>query len=133
MRVSEPDEEASLARTVRSMVAAMDRKAFSEALRELAADAQLADEISAVWVRGRAAIERHYAEVARDLGEIRSDLTDLAVLVDPGFGIVTAMLDQQYKRGGHVLRVHAPTSFVFRRAEGSWQIVLIHSMPSTPQ
>jgi ketosteroid isomerase-like protein len=102
-----------------------------EELKEMfAADAQGVDEISRKWMRGRAAMDSYFTQLAAmGVADTRSVLSDLAVTRWGDTALVTAVVDQSYSIGGKPVTIKAPGSFLFRRADGKWAVELVHVVP----
>jgi ketosteroid isomerase-like protein len=113
----------------RDLFDALDRKDFERLVGMTTDDAQSVDEISRGWLRGRAAMESYLKSLGEQVSNIRSTLSDLNAVELGDVGIVTLVLDQEYDMGGQHTAIRAPTSLVFRRAHGSWQLALLHSVP----
>ena len=113
----------------RALFDALDRKDFDRLVRMTTDDAQSVDEISRGWLRGRAAMEAYLKSLGEQVSNIRSTLSDVNAVELGDFGIVTLVLDQEYDMGGQHTSIRAPTSLVFRRANGEWQLALLHSVP----
>jgi ketosteroid isomerase-like protein len=113
----------------RELFDALDRKDFDRLVRMTTDDAQSVDEISRGWLRGRAAMEAYLKSLGEQVSNIRSTLSDVNAVELGDFGIVTLVLDQEYDMGGQHTSIRAPTSLVFRRANGEWQLALLHSVP----
>ena len=108
---------------------ALDRKDFDRLLRMTTDDTQSVDEISRGWLRGRAAMESYLKSLGEQVSNIHSTLSDINAVELGDVGIVTLVLDQEYDMGGQHTSIRAPTSLVFRRADGGWQLALLHSVP----
>lgn len=113
----------------RDLFDALDRKDFDRLVRMTTDDAQSVDEISRGWLRGRAAMEAYLKSLGEQVSNIRSTLSDLNAVEIGDVGIVTLVLDQEYDIGGQHTAIRAPTSLVFRRANGGWRLALLHSVP----
>ena len=121
--------ESELESGARELFDALDRKDFDRLVRMTTDDAQSVDEISRGWLRGRAAMEAYLKSLGEQVSNIRSTLSDVNAVEVGDFGIVTLVLDQEYDMGGQHTSIRAPTSLVFRRANGEWQLALLHSVP----
>jgi uncharacterized protein (TIGR02246 family) len=96
----------------------------------IADDFQGVDELSGGWRRGRQALHEYLQMVsAAGLSDVRSQLSDVHTTDWGDTALVTAVLDQSYGMGGHIVRLHAPTTIVLRRQDGGWRIALVHSVP----
>jgi len=113
----------------RELFNALDRKDFDRITRLATDDVQGVDEISRGWLRGRAEMEAYFTSLGDQVSNIRSTLSDLHTVEIGDVGIVTLVLDQEYDAGGQRTSIHAPTSIVVRRVDGSWRVALLHSVP----
>ena len=113
----------------RDLFEALDRKDFERLVGMTTDDAQSVDEISRGWLRGRAAMESYLKSLGEQVSNIRSTLSDLNAVELGDVGIVTLVLDQEYDMGGQHASIHAPTSLVARRVDGTWRLALLHSVP----
>ena len=113
----------------RDLFDALDRKDFDHIIRMSTDDAQSVDEISQGWLRGRSAMQAYLKSLGEQVSNIRSALSDLKAIELGDVGIVTLVLDQEYDLGGQHTSIRAPTSLVFRRVNGRWQLALLHSVP----
>jgi ketosteroid isomerase-like protein len=105
---------------------ALDTKTLGTMLTD---DAQSVDEITRGWTRGRAAIERYLSQLEASASDVHSQMSDVQETVWGDVGLVTFVLDQTYKMGGQEQSISAPTSILFRRDNGGWKVVLIHTVP----
>jgi ketosteroid isomerase-like protein len=92
-------------------------------------DVQGVDEISRGWLRGKPAMESYLKSLGEQVSNIHSSLSDIRTVEMGDVGIATLVLDQQYDMGDQHASIRAPTSLVFRRVGGSWQLALLHSVP----
>lgn len=104
----------------------MDIRGLSAMLTD---DAQGIDEISRRWMRGKAALEDYFAQLEGTVSEPSSQVSDFHAVAWGEVGLVTFVLDQTYKMNGEEHRISAPTSIVFNRADGSWKVAMIHTVP----
>lgn len=105
---------------------ALDMKGLSAMLTE---DAQEVDEINGRWIRGRAALDDHFAQLEGAVSDPHSRVSDLHTMSWSEVSLVTFVLDQTYTMNGEEERISAPTSMVFHRHDGAWKLALIHSVP----
>jgi ketosteroid isomerase-like protein len=92
-------------------------------------EVQSVDEISCGWMRGRRAIERYFAQLKNTVSNVHSRMSDVDEHAWGDTGLVTFVLDQTYMLDGQQQAISAPTSIVFRRRDGNWKVVLIHTVP----
>src|SRR5438445_6185905 len=114
---------------VRALFSALDRKDFDHIVRLATDDVQSVDEISRGWLRGRDAMAEYLTSLEDEVSNIHSALSDLNVVEVGDASIVTFVLDQSYDIGDERTSIHAPSSIVFRRSDGEWRFVLLHSVP----
>jgi ketosteroid isomerase-like protein len=115
--------------TARDLFDALDRKEFDRIIGMSTDDVQGVDEISRGWLRSRASFETYLQSLGEQVSNIRSTLNDIHTLEVEDVGIVTFVLDQEYDMGGQHASIHAPTSLVARRVDGTWRLALLHSVP----
>ena len=113
----------------RELFAALDQRDFGRIVRMSTDDVQGVDEISRGWLRGRSAMESYLKSLGEQVSNIHSSLSDIKTVEIGDVGIATFVLDQQYDMGDQHASIRAPTSLVFRRVDGSWQVALLHSVP----
>jgi ketosteroid isomerase-like protein len=111
---------------------ALDRGDADVATGLISADAQGIDEVSRRWIRGQDELK---AFAGRLLGmglDLRSEIRDAHEATWGDTGIVTFWLEQDATVDGAREHVSAPTTYVFRREDGEWRLVLGHSIPLPP-
>lgn len=115
---------------VRKLFDRFDRQEFAELKEMFADDAQGVDEISRVWLRGRASFDRYFMTL-EDVGisDIHSKVRDFKTRQWDDIALVTCMAEQTYKMAGEDVAIKAPISVLFKRSRGRWQIELIHAVP----
>jgi uncharacterized protein (TIGR02246 family) len=114
---------------VERMLDALDRADADAAIAMIGSDAQGVDEVSRKWIRGSGEpIEfvRHLLETVQDM---HSEMHDVHEVRWGDSGIVTFWLEQDYTLDGEREHVSAPTSYVLRREDGAWRLMLGHSIP----
>lgn len=119
----------TLTSLVQETFEALDRKDFKRVLELTSADVQSVDEISRGWLRGRPAMERYLSQIAEDVSDIRSTLTDIHASEMGETGLVTLVISQRYDLRGQTVEIQAPTSVVARREPDGWRMILFHSVP----
>ena len=97
----------------------------------LADDAQAVDELTSSWMRGREALQAHFARLPEMVADVRSQVSDLSATAWGDVGLVTLQLDQTYTVNGEVQKISAPTSLLYRRQGETWKLALVHSVPIT--
>jgi uncharacterized protein (TIGR02246 family) len=114
---------------VRDLFAALDRRDFAAIQGMFGDDAQAIDEVSRRWLRNPDEISATIRQFEASIHNIHSDVRDVHERSWGDTGLVTCWLEQDYMLEGQRQHVSAPTSVVLRRDDGSWQIVLLHSIP----
>ena len=114
---------------VRGLFDAVDVLDFERALATLADDVQSVNEMSRSWLRGKDAKAASYANIDGTMAGGESELSDVRAEVWGDIALVTLWLEQDYTYEGTSHHVSAPSSFLLRRDDGAWKIVLIHSIP----
>ena len=113
--------------------AALDRKDFDRLLALSVDDAQIVDEISRRWLRGRQAIDGYLRQLAEDVSNIQTSPRDVHTIEIESLGIVTCVIDQRYDFRGEAVEITAPTTLIARRGSDGWRWVLFHSVPIEAQ
>jgi ketosteroid isomerase-like protein len=111
----------------------LDRKDVEALIKSGAKDAQGVDEISRKWLRGIDAIGGYFRETMTIVDDIQSTISDVLETEHGDIGFVTCWLEQDYTLKGKRTHVSAPTTVAFRRENGSWRLVLVHSVPIPPE
>jgi len=114
---------------VRNLFAALDQRNFTAIQGMFGDDAQAIDEVSRRWLRNPDEIRATIRQFEASIHNIHSDLRDVHEKSLGDTGLVTCWLEQDYTLEGQRQHVSAPTSVVLRRDAGTWQIVLLHSIP----
>ena len=92
-------------------------------------DAQMVDEVSRKWTRGKSNVEAAFASATGVVSNINSKVSEFHTVVTGDTGIVTCVLNQTYTFEGHEVVIYAPTTVVFSMSQGTWKISLLHSVP----
>jgi ketosteroid isomerase-like protein len=116
-------------RVLRESIAASDRKDFKVFLTFLTADAQLVDEISRRWVRGRPAIAEYFKNVGPQINDLHSEFSNVSEKATGDAGILTCWMEQDYTMKRKRTHISCPVTVAFRRLRGNWRISLIHAVP----
>jgi ketosteroid isomerase-like protein len=95
----------------------------------ISADAQGIDEVSRTWIRGSGNLIAFARRLTEAVQEMRSEMHDVHEVEWGDTGVVTFWLEQDYTVKGEREHVSAPTTYVLRREEGGWKLVLGHSVP----
>ena len=114
---------------VRELFAAVDRQDFAAVVQVLDEEAQLVEEVSRRWLRGRAEVAAYFQQLAGAVADIRTQVRDVHEVVWGEVGVVTCWVAQGYTLGGVRQQLAAPTTVVLRRAGGAWRVALFHSIP----
>lgn len=110
------------------MLDAKDEPAIEAVLAE---DAQLVDEATRRWLRGRAAIGVALRDQFTHLADIHSAVEDVHVERWGDVEVETFVLRQVYDLDDDPVWLVSPTTLVWRRIDGAWRLELIHSVPTS--
>ncbi len=119
----------SLTELARELFTHLDKQDFDWMLDRTSDDVQGVDEISRSWMRGRSAMAKYFDDLRGKIANIESTLRDIQTLDWDHTGVVTGTLEQTYTLDGHLERIVAPTTIIFRQEAGAWKIALVHSVP----
>ena len=97
----------------------------------LADDAQIVDELTRHWVRGRSAIGTALRAAFSRVSDVHSEAIDLHVERWADVEVETFVLHQTYDLDGVTTRVVAPTTLLWRRTPAGWRLALVHSIPTS--
>ncbi len=97
----------------------------------LAEDAQLVDEITRKWIRGRDAIGVVLRELFTRVSDIHSAAEDVHVRRWADVEVETFVLRQVYDLDGTTCWVVSPTTLVWRRTGHQWRLAVIESIPTS--
>ena len=111
---------------------ALDRGDTSSAAALISSDAQGIDEVSRSWIRGSDDLMTHVRHLTDTVRDLRSEMHDVHEVGWADTGIVTFWLEQDLTIDGKREHVSAPTTYVLRRVDGRWKLVLGHSVPLPP-
>ncbi|MEQ8967536.1 MAG: nuclear transport factor 2 family protein [Azospirillaceae bacterium] len=93
--------EARVRAFLETMFATLDREAFATVASWLAPDAELGDELTGGWRRGREDVAAYLAGQSGAVTEVRSRLTSVAASCPAdGLGLATFAVRQTYRLGG---------------------------------
>jgi hypothetical protein len=96
----------------------------------LAEDAQLVDEITRKWTRGRAEISRILRDQLTHRTDVHSSVEDVHVQRWGDVEVETFVLRQVYDLDDDPCWVVSPTILVWRRIAGEWKLEVIQSIPT---
>jgi ketosteroid isomerase-like protein len=108
------------------LLASFDSFDFDAVMGQTAEDAQVVDDLSRHWVRGKTAIGAHMQRVASSVDALRTELTDVAEAIWGEVGVLTCQLEQTYTSEGQKGRSGGPATVVFHREAGEWKLALFH-------
>jgi ketosteroid isomerase-like protein len=123
----------ALETATRQLFEALDRKDPEAVIRSAAKDVQAVDELTRRWQRGVDALASYFRQVMGTVDDIQSTLNDVHETVHGDSGLVTCWLEQDYTLQGKRTHVSAPTTVAFRRESNAWKIILIHTVPLSPE
>jgi ketosteroid isomerase-like protein len=118
-----------LAGIVRELFDDLDHQDFDAVVDRTAPDVQTVEEITRRWMRSRDEVRDYFAQLKPIMSDIKSQLTDIHEISWGDTGLVTCWLEQRYVLDGEVQHISAPTTMMFRREDGNWKAVLMHSIP----
>ena len=107
---------------------AKDEAAIHHLLTE---DAQLVDEVTRQWVRGRDAIGAVLRELFTRLSDVHSTAEDVHIGRWGDVEVETFVLRQVYDLDDATCWVVSPTTLVWRRTADQWRLALIESIPTS--
>jgi ketosteroid isomerase-like protein len=107
----------------------LDRLDFDAVVERSSTDVQAIEEITRRWMRNSDELRDYFAQFGAMMSGIKSQLTDIHEISWGDTGLVTCWLEQTYVLAGEEQHVSAPTTMVFRREDGDWKAVLMHSVP----
>ena len=113
----------------RELFEAVDKLDVAGVAALLADDAQMVEEITRKWTRGKANVEAAFAGAAGMVSNITTKVSEFHTVVTGDTGIVTCILDQTYTFEGNEVTIYAPTTVGFSKNAGIWKISLLHSVP----
>jgi ketosteroid isomerase-like protein len=96
----------------------------------LAEDAQLVDELTRTWVRGRDAIGGVLRDLFSRVCDVHSTADDVHVERWGDVEVETFVLRQVYDLADAPCWAVSPTTLVWRRTADGWRLALIDSIPT---
>ena len=117
-----------LEKTVRDFMKQVDTD-FAKIKGMVTDDFQGVDEISRRWMRGRKAVDDYMTNIASQVSDVRSAVSDLHEMASGDLGVVTCWIEQDYKYNGSKTHISAPTTFVLRRSGPAWKVALFSPVP----
>lgn len=121
-----------LTAAVKRMLGALDRADADSLIAMIGSEAQGIDEVSRRWMRGPGELIGYVRQLIEQVQDLRSEIHDVHEVRWGDSGIVTFWLEQDYTVDGEREHVSAPTTYVLRRQDGAWKLVLGHSIPLPP-
>ena len=110
---------------------ALDARDAEKLIGNMDADAQSVDENSRRWLRGHDELESYLRGMIAMVTDVHTELRDVTEHVWDDTGVLTCWLEQRYTLDGDRQEISAPTTIIFRRANGEWKLALFHSVPLT--
>lgn len=96
----------------------------------LTEDAQVVDEITRRWHRGRHEIGAALRMIFSRVSDIKSTAEDIYVTRWADVEVETFILRQVYDLDGVTTRVVSPTCLIWRRTPAGWKLALMQSIPT---
>lgn len=97
----------------------------------LTEDAQVVDEITRRWHRGRHEIGAALRMIFSRVSDVHSTVDDIHVTRWADVEIETFVLHQVYELDGATCRVVSPTCLIWRRTPAGWKLALMQSVPTS--
>ena len=94
-------------------------------------DAQIVDEITRRWYRGKHEIGLAVREIFSRLSDVQSNAEDMHSVRWGDVEVETFLLHQVYELDGATCWVVSPTCLVWRRTTEGWRLALMESIPTT--
>jgi ketosteroid isomerase-like protein len=101
----------------------------SNAVKWFADDIQMVDEISGKWTRGKNHAEKAFTDALQVVSDIHSKVSEFYTVMTDETALLTCLLTQTYIFHGNPVSLVAPTTVAFRRENGEWKVILLHSLP----
>jgi len=120
---------AELEGMVQDFFKAVDRLDVPAVVGFVSEDAQMVEEITRNWIRGKSNVEVAFANVAALVSNVNTEVSEFHTVVTGDSAIVTCIVNQTYTFEGNEVTIFAPTTAGFSKSEGDWKISLIHSVP----
>jgi len=115
-----------LSRAAAELLASFDSFDFDAVMEQTADDAQVVDDVSRHWVRGKTSIGAHMRRVASSVDSLRTELSEVAETIWGDVGLLTCQLEQTYTAEGREGRGIGPATVVFHREGSEWKLTLFH-------
>lgn len=111
----------------------VDRKDAEAIIQAGSEDIQAVDEISRRWMRGIDELGAYIRPLVKMVDDVHTSISGVHETVIGDIGILTCWIEQDYTLEGKAQHVSAPTTVAFRRENGTWKVVLFHSLPLPPE
>lgn len=108
----------------------LDAKDETGIFNLLADDAQIVDELTRRWVRGRHEIGAALRELFTRVTDLQSTAEDVHVVRWGDIEVETFTLRQVYDLDDATCWVVSPTTLVWRRVGHAWKLALLSSIPT---
>jgi ketosteroid isomerase-like protein len=92
-------------------------------------DIQMVEEISGKWTRGKNHAEKAFLDALEVASDFHSKGSEFYTVMSGESALLTCLLTQTYIYKGNPVSIVAPTTVAFRRENGEWKIILLHSLP----
>jgi ketosteroid isomerase-like protein len=109
----------------------LDAKDDTGILALMTEDAQVVDEITRRWHRGRHEIGLALREIFSRLSDVHSTAEDMHSVRWGDLEVETFLLHQAYELDGTTYSVVSPTCLLWRRTADGWRLALMESIPTT--
>lgn len=119
-----------VARHVTEFLRLLDAKDDLGLLDLMTEDAQVVDEITRRWYRGKREIEPALREVFSRLADVHSSAMDVRSVRWVDTEVETFLLHQTYELDGVTYEVTSPTCLVWRRTPAGWRLAVSESIPT---
>ena len=108
----------------------LDAKDETGIFNLLADDAQIVDELTRRWVRGRHEIGAALRQLFTRVTDLQSTAEDVHVVRWGDIEVETFTLRQVYDLDDATCWVVSPTTLVWRRVDHAWKLALMSSIPT---
>lgn len=114
---------------VTQMFQSLDDLDAPNVVKWFAHDIQMVEEISGKWTRGKNHAEKAFTDSLQVVSDIHSKISEFYTVMTDETALLTCLLTQTYIYQGNPVSLVAPTTVAFRRENGEWKIILLHSLP----
>ncbi len=109
----------------------LDSKDDAGLINLMTEDAQVVDEITRRWHRGRHEIGAALRMIFSSVSDVHSTAEDVNVTRWADTEVETFILHQVYELDGATVRVISPTCLIWRRTPAGWKLALMQSVPTS--